>query len=554
MLTTRTRQLFLTIKQSNTPQHRLQQKDMYDADCPDPAYVLNIPQQELRHTTELHLGGHNIARIHPNFQAFLNLETLWLNNNRIERIDNLLPAPCNTEQRSVTDCNRGCLRLKKLYMSNNALTTLEGDLQRLKYIEVLLVANNKLSNMEAVAQQMSHLRFLKQLDLFGNPLCEEENYRLFFIYTLPSLQVLDRRTVTEIERQHAKQQFLPRARRQSKQNCDEQPSATRRVYAFGSTTIATPSPDPSEQRTTPGLSGAAQLVEARVKQIQLKHAAQTKYDENREESQFQEKAHRRELFHKLFGQAPPSKLESHSTSRLFDLEDRTSDVAKLIDLAQERERAETDGRRSELDAKINTMKYLLFPARLGDTFNSNLMAQKATGAEDEQRDYEDVLLANALSQEEQEAIKRVFVGELTHRDAAGLLKLVEGGAALSAAGLQEHFRRIEVATKANKNTSMDLRRSQIALCDWQPFLEMRCDQLYAGGKADMGRGDTAACAAKVRRASVLRDHIALLERTATERTACFCLASELLSTQQPVATGSLFDKRSPSKVPTPKED
>ena len=101
----------------------------------------------------------------------------------------------------------GCRRLKKLFLSGNRLTTLEGDLQHLKYLETLLIANNNLQNMALVVDLIKHLRFLRQLDLFGNPLCEEQHYRLYVINAIPNLEVLDRSTITPSERRQAKELF-----------------------------------------------------------------------------------------------------------------------------------------------------------------------------------------------------------------------------------------------------------------------------------------------------------------------------------------------------------
>lgn len=48
-----------------------------------------------------------------------------------------------------------------------------------------------------------HFSFLTQLDLFGNPLAEEPDYRLKIIHTMPQIEVLDRHRVTLQERQKA---------------------------------------------------------------------------------------------------------------------------------------------------------------------------------------------------------------------------------------------------------------------------------------------------------------------------------------------------------------
>lgn len=48
---------------------------------------------------------------------------------------------------------------------------------------------------------------MEQLDLFGNPLAEEPDYRLKIIYHMPQIKVLDRHMVTLAERQKADKLF-----------------------------------------------------------------------------------------------------------------------------------------------------------------------------------------------------------------------------------------------------------------------------------------------------------------------------------------------------------
>jgi len=50
---------------------------------------------------------------------------------------------------------------------------------------------------------LKNFSFLKQLDLFGNPLAEEPDYRLKIIHAMPQLYVLDRHRITVPERQKA---------------------------------------------------------------------------------------------------------------------------------------------------------------------------------------------------------------------------------------------------------------------------------------------------------------------------------------------------------------
>ncbi len=62
----------------------------------------------------------------------------------------------------------------------------------MKFIQVLRVNDNKLRNLDVNLAILKPLSFLKSLNLFNNPLSEEPEYRSRVIYSLPSLDDLDR--------------------------------------------------------------------------------------------------------------------------------------------------------------------------------------------------------------------------------------------------------------------------------------------------------------------------------------------------------------------------
>jgi Leucine-rich repeat (LRR) protein len=79
-----------------------------------------------------------------------------------------------------------------LCLGNNRLTSLEGSFQKFKFIQTLFLNNNKLRNLDKNLTILSEFSFLKNLNLFGNPLAEEPEYRNRVIYQLPSLEIFDR--------------------------------------------------------------------------------------------------------------------------------------------------------------------------------------------------------------------------------------------------------------------------------------------------------------------------------------------------------------------------
>lgn len=70
-------------------------------------------------------------------------------------------------------------------------------------MQVLLIGDNQLRNLDLFLEFISRFAFLEQLDLFGNPLAEEPDYRLKIIKMMPQIKILDRHQVTTIERTKA---------------------------------------------------------------------------------------------------------------------------------------------------------------------------------------------------------------------------------------------------------------------------------------------------------------------------------------------------------------
>ncbi|XP_051466760.1 leucine-rich repeat-containing protein 72 isoform X4 [Apus apus] len=96
----------------------------------------------------LYLAGQGLRSI-PGLSRFRRLRYLWINNNKIQDLTFLKKNYCLTE----------------LYLNNNELTDIT--------------------------------------DLFHNPLAQDQSYRLYVIYFLPSVQLLDRKSVTQRERESA---------------------------------------------------------------------------------------------------------------------------------------------------------------------------------------------------------------------------------------------------------------------------------------------------------------------------------------------------------------
>jgi hypothetical protein len=142
----------------------------------DPWTVLPIKSRKYANECkEIVLSDRKLNKL-INFDKFLNLEALWLTNNKLDKITELSHN----------------FRLKILCLGNNRLISLEGSFQKFKFIQTLFLNNNKLRNLDKNLTILTEFSFLKNLNLFGNPLAEEPEYRNRVIYQLPSLEIFDR--------------------------------------------------------------------------------------------------------------------------------------------------------------------------------------------------------------------------------------------------------------------------------------------------------------------------------------------------------------------------
>ncbi|KAF1658352.1 Leucine-rich repeat-containing protein 72, partial [Aptenodytes patagonicus] len=93
--------------------------------------------------------------------------------------------------------------LTELYLNNNELTDISGALKHLCALQILLLHNNQLKKLDKTVKELKGMISLQTLNLFHNPLAQDPDYRLYVIYFLPSVQLLDRKSVTQGERESA---------------------------------------------------------------------------------------------------------------------------------------------------------------------------------------------------------------------------------------------------------------------------------------------------------------------------------------------------------------
>ncbi|NWV30131.1 LRC72 protein, partial [Origma solitaria] len=130
----------------------------------------------------------------PSLSQFRRLRCLWINNNKIQDLTFLIKSYCLTE----------------LYLNNNELTDISGALKHLCSLQILFLHSNELKKLGKTVKELKGMRSLQTLNLFQNPLAYDPDYRLYVIYFLPSVQLLDRKLVTQRERESALHLFNPK--------------------------------------------------------------------------------------------------------------------------------------------------------------------------------------------------------------------------------------------------------------------------------------------------------------------------------------------------------
>ncbi|KAI5947972.1 Leucine-rich repeat-containing protein 72 [Manis javanica] len=131
---------------------------------------------------ELFLSKKELTEV-IDLSRFKKLKYLWLHHNKLHGIKFLTRNYCLTE----------------LYLNNNAIFEIEG-LHYLPSLHILFLHHNELTNINATVKELKGMLNLKTLSLYQNPLCQYNLYRLYVIYHLPGVQLLDQNQVTEKER------------------------------------------------------------------------------------------------------------------------------------------------------------------------------------------------------------------------------------------------------------------------------------------------------------------------------------------------------------------
>ncbi|OAQ32529.1 L domain-like protein, partial [Linnemannia elongata AG-77] len=155
-----------------------------------------------------------IARA-PCYLNALQDRELDLRSHKIPAIENLGVTKDLNDSLDLTDNDIRALanfpvlhRLKTLLLSNNRISKIDPELltNYLPNLTTLVLTNNALAELSDL-QGLAGGKFLEHLVLLDNPLTKKKYYRLYVIWKLPTVRVLDFTKVARKERQEAKKLF-----------------------------------------------------------------------------------------------------------------------------------------------------------------------------------------------------------------------------------------------------------------------------------------------------------------------------------------------------------
>ncbi|KAK3726573.1 hypothetical protein QZH41_011030 [Actinostola sp. cb2023] len=98
-------------------------------------------------------------------------------------------------------------RLKSILFNNNRICrVVEGLEESLPNLDTLVLTSNSIQDLKDI-EPLHSIKTLKYLSLLRNPVTNKPYYRLFVIYKLPQLRVLDFQRIKMREREAAKRMF-----------------------------------------------------------------------------------------------------------------------------------------------------------------------------------------------------------------------------------------------------------------------------------------------------------------------------------------------------------
>lgn len=166
------------------------------------------PRLQGRLTAELILRS-------PQSMNCIGLYHLDLRGNRIGAIENLGATQNQFDSIDLSDNTVVRLegfpklpRLKMVLLCNNRIASIAPGLhEQIPALDTLILTNNKLERLSDI-DALASFKNLKRLSFLENPVSKNRDFRLYVIFKLPSVKVLDFRKVRDAEREAARKKYM----------------------------------------------------------------------------------------------------------------------------------------------------------------------------------------------------------------------------------------------------------------------------------------------------------------------------------------------------------
>ncbi|GFO09556.1 centriolin [Plakobranchus ocellatus] len=220
-------------------------------------------------------GGKKIKYI-ENLDKLRKLQTLNLSHNlieKVERLDKLLKLrDLSLADNMLTRIEglENLVVLQSLNLSDNRIEHVPQWLgKKLKALRTFRIARNCLESLSEMAK-LKPLPDLIQLDVAGNPLSDLPHGRLYVVFHLRTVEILDGQTVSDIERRQAQQRFEQEEVEQLEKRLEQEESKVRQLEESHNKSLQERS---LQQTSASELASKERDLQDKMKQLQQQLAA-----------------------------------------------------------------------------------------------------------------------------------------------------------------------------------------------------------------------------------------------------------------------------------------
>ncbi|CAI5442657.1 unnamed protein product [Caenorhabditis angaria] len=150
----------------------------------------------------------------PQFVNTLNLREINIRGQKVPVIENMGVTRDQFDVIDLTDNDIRKLdnfptfkRLSILYLHNNRINYIAPDIaQKLPNLKTIALTNNNICELGDI-DPLANCQKLEYVTFIGNPITHKDNYRLYIIFKLPTVRVIDFNRVKLSEREAAKKMF-----------------------------------------------------------------------------------------------------------------------------------------------------------------------------------------------------------------------------------------------------------------------------------------------------------------------------------------------------------